>query len=105
VLADPSLVDPTTGLPFGGSLSLRLNTWNNSHSIDDGEFEQESSVQSRTCIGGMISRRSLVENYGLTSAQAGQVFKKPMTLRFGARGAVAMSQQTLYFYGIRQYGD
>lgn len=105
VLADPALIDPTTGMPFGGALKLRLNTWNNSHSIDDGEFEQESTVQSRTCIGGMISRRSLVENYGLSATLATQVFKKPITLRLAARGAVAMSQSTLYFYGIRLYGD
>lgn len=105
VLADPTLIDPTTSLPFGGIITMRLNTWNNVHSIDDGEFEQESSVQSRTCIGGMISKRSLVENYGLTTTQANQVFKRPITLKFGARGAVAMSQSTLYFYGIRLYGD
>jgi hypothetical protein len=105
VLADPALIDPTTNLPFGGSLTLRLNTWNNVHSIDPGEFEQESSVQSRGCIGGIISRRSLVENYGLSTTQANGVFKKPMTIRLGARGSVSMSQSTLFFYGLRLYGD
>jgi hypothetical protein len=46
-----------------------------------------------------------VETYGLSDAQASQFFKKAMTIHFGARGAVAMSQFTSYFYGIRLFGD
>jgi hypothetical protein len=105
VLDDPTLIDPGTGLPFGGSVTLALSTWRNFHSIQPGEFEQESSTQSRNCIAGIISKRSLVENYGLTDTQATQFFKKPMTLTFGARGTVSMSDFTSYFYGIRLYGD
>ena len=41
----------------------------------------------------------------LTEAQATQFFKKPMTIRFGARGTVQSSTFTTYFYGIRLYGD
>jgi len=105
VLADPSLIDPGTGLPFGGSVTLGLSTWRHSKSIQPGEFENESSTQSRNCIAGVISKRSLVENYGLTDAQATNFFKRPMTLHFGARGTVSMSDFTSYFYGIRLYGD
>lgn len=105
VLADPTLIDPGTGLPFGGSLSLALSTWRHFKSIQPGEFEIESSTQSRNCIAGIISKRSLVENYGLTDAQATQFFKRPMTLHFGSRGNVSMSDGTSYFYGIRLYGD
>jgi hypothetical protein len=47
----------------------------------------------------------LVDSYGLTDAQAKDFFKKPMTIRFGARGTVAMATFTNYFYGIRLYGD
>ena len=105
VLADPALVDPMTGLPFGGSVTLSLSTWRHFKSLQPGEFETESSTQSRNCIAGIISKRSLVDNYGLTDAQATQFFKRPMTLHFGARGSVAMSDFTSYFYGIRLYGD
>jgi hypothetical protein len=105
VLDDPALIDPGTGLPFGGSLNLALSTWRNTHSIQPGEFENYGSTQSRNCIAGILSKRSLVENYGLTETQATQFFKKPMTLTFGATGSVAMSDFTSYFYGIRLYGD
>jgi hypothetical protein len=105
VLDDPALVDPNTGLPYGGVLRLGLSTWHNSHTIQPGEREDERSSQTRSCIAGIISKRSLVLNYGLSDAQANQFFKKAMTIRFGARGTVQSSTFTNYFYGIRLYGD
>jgi hypothetical protein len=105
VLDDPALIDPITGLPFGGAIQLSLSTWHNQHSMSPGEFESESSSQSRSCIAGLVSKRVLIEAYGLSEAQANQFFRKPMTLRFGARGTVQMSDFTVYFYGIRLYGD
>ncbi|HET7811931.1 MAG TPA: hypothetical protein VFL16_15275 [Steroidobacteraceae bacterium] len=105
VLDDPALIDPGTGLPFGGSLSLGLSTWHNTHSMAPGEFEDERSTQTRACIAGLLSKRNLVEGYGLTDAQATQFFKKPMTIHFGAHGSAQLSQLTQYFYGIRLYGD
>jgi len=105
VLDDPALIDPGTGLPFGGVLELGLSTWHNSHSIEPGEFEQERSTQTRACIAGIVNKRSLVEGYGLSEAQATLFFKKPMTFTFGARGSAQSSDFTSYFYGIRLYGD
>ena len=66
VLNDPALIDPTTGAPFNGSLEVGLSTWRNTHSIASGAFENEASQQSRGCIAGIVSRRQLVETYGLT---------------------------------------
>ncbi len=105
VLNDPALIDPTTGAPFNGSLQVALATWRNSHSIGAGQFETQSSQQSRGCIAGVVSRRQLVETYGLTDTLAKEFFKKPMTIHLGSQGNVAMSQFTQYFYGIRLYGD
>jgi hypothetical protein len=55
VLDDPTLIDPNTGLPFGGSISVSLSTWRNTHSIANGDFADESSQQTRSCIAGVIS--------------------------------------------------
>jgi hypothetical protein len=88
VLDDPALINPNTGLPFGGSISLSLSTWHNTHSIANGDFEDESSQQTRSCIAGVISKGQLVAAYGLTDALANQFFKKPMTLHFGTHGSV-----------------
>jgi hypothetical protein len=105
LLDDPALIDPGTGLPFGGSIDVSLSTWNNRHTLQNGEVDTERSTQTRACIAGIISQRSLVENYGLTAAQAKEFFKKPITLTFGSRGSVSLSTFTQYFYGFRVYGD
>jgi hypothetical protein len=105
VLADPALIDPATGLPFNGVLEIALSTWSHLQTMPDNSQEQERSMQTRSCIAGLISRRVLVDDYGLTDTQAKEFFKKAMTVRFGARVTAALSQYTNYFYGVRLYGD
>jgi hypothetical protein len=105
LLNDPSLIDPNTGLPFGGIIQVALSTWSKTATLQNGEVDNERSTQSRACIAGIISQRALVDNYGLTAAQAKDFFKKPITLTFGARGSASMSAFTQYFYGFRVYGD
>jgi hypothetical protein len=105
VLADPALIDPATGLPFNGILEIGLSTWSHVQSMPNNATETERSMQTRSCIAGIISRRVLVDEYGLTDNQAKEFFKKAMTVRFGARVTAALSQYTNYFYGVRLYGD
>jgi hypothetical protein len=104
VLDDPTLIDPNTGLPYGGKMTLPLSTWSESRSIAAGEREQKSMFLSRHCIGGLVSKRSLVGS-GLTETQAKQFFKKPMKFTFGSTGTVQIVDFANYFYGIRLYGD
>jgi hypothetical protein len=104
VLDDPTLIDPNTGLPYGGKMTLPLSTWSESRSIAPGEREQKSMFLSRHCIGGLVSKRSLVGS-GLSETQAKQFFKKPMKFTFGASGTVQIVDSANYFYGIRLYGD
>jgi hypothetical protein len=59
---------------------------------------------SRHCIGGLVSKRSLIA-LGLSQAQTAQFFRNPMQLTFGAAGTVRMVDAASYFYGIRLYGD
>jgi hypothetical protein len=105
VLEDPALIDPATGLPFNGVLEIALSTWSHVQSMPNNATETERSMQTRSCIAGIISRRVLVDEYGLTDNQAKEFFKKAMTVRFGARVTASMSQFTNYFYGVRLYGD
>jgi hypothetical protein len=42
VLDDPTLIDPNTGLPYGGKMTLPLSTYSESRSIAAGEREQKS---------------------------------------------------------------
>lgn len=105
VLADPTLIDPGTGLPFGRSLTLGLSTYHDAHTLQPGEQDSKTLFMTRACIAGLVSKRALVENYGLSDIQATQFFKKPMTLRFGSRGSVALADYASYLYGMRLYGD
>jgi hypothetical protein len=105
VLDDPTLIDPNTGLPFGGVLSLGLSTLTDFHTLQPGETDIKVYQTSRSCIAGIVSKRALVESYGLTETQATQFFKKPMTITFGARGSLALTTFATYFYGVRLYGD
>jgi len=105
VLDDPTLIDPNTGLPFGGVMTLGLSTFTDLHTLQPGETDFKSLQMSRSCIAGLVSKRSLIEGSGLTETQATQFFKKPMTITFGARGTFALSSFASYFYGIRLYGD
>jgi hypothetical protein len=104
VLNDPTLIDPNTGLPYGGRMTLTLSTWSESRSLAAGEREQKSMFLSRHCIGGLVSKRSLVGG-GLSETQAKQFFKKPMKFTFGSSGIVQLVDFANYFYGIRLYGD
>lgn len=104
-LDDPALIDPNTGLPFGGSLTVGLSTFSDLHTLQPGETDNKNLFMSRACIGGLVSKRGLVDGYGFTEAQAREFFKKPMTLSFGARGTVALADFLSYFYGFRLYGD
>jgi hypothetical protein len=105
VLDDPALIDPGTGLPFGGVLTVGLSTFHSTHTLQPGELDSKTLFLSRACIAGVVNKRALVENYGLSEAQAKEFFKKPMTLSLGSRGSVGLAEAASYFYGLRLYGD
>lgn len=105
VLDDPALIDPNTGLPFGGVLTVGLSTFSDLHTLQPGETDAKTLFMTRACIAGIVSKRALVDSYGLSEAQAKEFFKKPMTLTFGSRGTAALTDFVSYFYGIRLYGD
>ncbi len=107
VLDDPALIDPTTGLPFGGSL---LTTMTSSERLDTplepGVQYSQRTRDSAVCIAGFLTRRALVQTYGLTEAQAKEFFKKETTVRLNIQNGSAqhVSFASLVF-GLRIVGD
>jgi len=106
VLDDPSLIDPTTGLPFGGQL---LTGMTSSQHFDvplpAATHITERTRDSAVCIAGLISRSTLMQLYGLSDAQARDFFRHTMTLRLNVDGnAQYVDSATLYF-GWRIVGD
>ena len=70
VLDDPALINPTTGAPFAGSFEVALTSFNKTKVVEPGYFESETLTGARMCIGGLVSKAALVDQYGLTEAQA-----------------------------------
>jgi hypothetical protein len=105
VLADPSLIDPTTGLPFNGAITVSLAGIRHSRSLQPGELQTERENASRTCIGGIVSRRQLVETYGLSSALAKKFFKKDTIITMNVNGSAIGVDFASIIYGTRMYGD
>jgi hypothetical protein len=106
VLDDPALIDPTTGLPFGGSLLTAMTASERFEvSLDAGQSLSERTRDSAVCIAGFLSKRALVDTYGLTEAQAKQFFKKPITVRMNISGNAQYVSSASLMFGFRIVGD
>ncbi len=106
VLDDPTIINPNTGLPFGGVLDdIPITVERETKSIEPGQFETRSISITRSCTGGLVNKRSLALNYGLSDAVIKEFFKKPITLSLGVIGHVAMVDFVSFSVGARLYGD
>lgn len=106
VLDDPALIDPTTGAPFGGQL---LTSMTSSESfqvpLEPGISVTERTRDSAVCMAGLISKRALIESYGLTEAQAREFFRKPTTIRLNVSGSAQHVGFASLTFGLRVVGD
>jgi hypothetical protein len=106
VLDDPALVDPTTGAPFGGQL---LTSMTASESfvvpLNPGMSFTERTRDSAVCMAGFVSKRALVESYGLTETQAKEFFKQPTTIRLNVSGSAQYVGFASMVFGLRVVGD
>lgn len=106
VLSDPSLIDPTTGVPFGGQLLTSMTSSESfQESLEPGVVLTERTRDSTVCIAGFISHKSLIQNYGLTSAQADDFFASPTTVRLNVSGSVQYVDAASLIFGLRIVGD
>lgn len=106
VLDDPSLIDPNTGLPFGGSLLTAVTSSERFEvPLTPGQHLFQRERDSAVCIAGLISKQSLMQNYGLSEAQARQFFKKPTTLRLNVEGSAQFVGDASLYFGLRVVGD
>ncbi len=106
VLSNPLLIDPTTGLPFNGSLTtVPGTTYSNAQTLAPNARLTQSMADSRVCIAGAISRQGLIQGYGLTNAQVDDFFKNPITLKFGLSGSAQLVDFASLIYGVRIMGD
>jgi hypothetical protein len=105
VLADPALIDPNTGLPLGGAIEISLGSISDSRGLQPGDFQNYGDNDTRVCQGGLISKRALMENYGLSETQAKNFFKKDSIITMGLRGSTRFVSDGSIIIGTRFVGD
>ncbi|HEV8695128.1 MAG TPA: hypothetical protein VGQ93_13225 [Lysobacter sp.] len=102
---DPALVDPETGEPLNGKAEIYTSSSAIYTLLDAGERLNQRLNTSRTCVGGYISRRGLMEVYGLSERQADEFFNSPVTIRMNLQVSAQYVQAGFVSYAIRFVGD
>lgn len=106
VLDDPALIDPTTGAPFGGRLLTSMTASESFvEPLAPGTNFSERTRDSAVCMAGFVSKKALVDNYGLTEAQADRFFNKPTTIRLNVSGSAQNVTFASMVFGLRAMGD
>lgn len=105
-LADPALIDPTTGVAFNGKLTTSMSASETfTIALDPGMPILQNLRDSAVCQAGFVSRRLLIENYGLTAAQATSFFANPTTIRLNVTGNMRHASFAQIGLGLRIVGD
>lgn len=106
VLNDPTLIDPSTGVPFGGQLLTGLTSSEHREvPLPAGLALTERTRDSTVCIAGLVSQSALVNTWGLSNAQAKEFFKHKTTLRLNIDGSAQYVDSASLYFGLRVVGD
>ncbi len=106
VLDDPSLVDPTTGLPFAGRLTTSMSASESFQvPLSPGMALDTRERDTATCIAGFLTRRSLIGTWGLTDEQADKFFASETIVRMNLRGSAQYVERASLIFGLRIVGD
>jgi len=106
LLSTPGLIDPTTGLPFGGKLLAGMTSSQRFQvPLPPGIHISERKRDSAVCIAGFLTQKALVETYGLSAAQAKDFFKQTTTVRLNLSGSAQYVDDASLYFGFRIIGD
>ncbi len=105
VLQDPSLINPGTAAPFAGGFDVSIPIASEFKTLAAGAVETHRILATRTCIAGLVTKASLVLNYGLTEAQAKKFFQRPVTIKVGTNGAAIRVSNASVLISTRFTGD
>jgi hypothetical protein len=102
-LNDPAAIDPTTGLPMGGSFTTSLAGSRLRNIVFAGG---ETDFDNYASVSGRGFSRTYFQSLGLPQTVIDNLYKKPMTLKFGIRvtigGAIDYGQ---FYYTFRLLGN
>jgi hypothetical protein len=104
-LNDPAAIDPNTGLPMNGSFTANLpGTRVKTFMVGADDYIAEND--NYASVGGRGFSRTYFEALGLPQTVINQLFRKPVTLKFGIRADVnGPVQQAFFSYTFRLLGN
>ena len=105
LLNNPALVDPNTGEPLAGKVEVGVPSISMDMVLDDGERTNARNTATRTCTGGLLSKRTLTEYYGLSPRQVRDFYNSPTTVRLNMRILASYVDQGYVTYAVRFVGD
>lgn len=106
VLSDPAMIDPTTGAPFNGRLTASMTSAEVAEvPLQAGEVLYQRQRDTATCIAGFVSRKALIETWGLTPVQADRFFRTRMVIHLNVSGSAQNVAYAQMIYGLRVIGD
>lgn len=105
VLNNPALVDPNTGEPLAGKVEVGVPAISIDMVLDNGEAINARNTATRTCTGGLLSKKTLTEFYGLSPRQARDFYNSPTTVRLNMRILASYVEQGYVTYAVRFVGD
>jgi hypothetical protein len=92
-------------LPFNGKLTVSLAGIRHQLTLQPNEQFSTRDDDSRVCIAGAISKRALMESYGLTDAQATKFFTKDTIVTMGINGNAQGVIFSSMINNVRWLGD
>ena len=105
VLDTPGLVNPVTGAPFNGSFTTGSLAFEVFQTALVPQFPLTTTQRKSVVCNSGISKRLLMETYGLTQTQANSFFANPTTLRLNVSGSARFVDSATFTLGIRLLGD
>lgn len=105
VFNEPGLIDPVTGEPIVGKVDMAMTSLWTTAPLDDGDVALERNTSTRTCIGGFVTKRVLMEGYGLSEQQADRFFASPTTLSVGMDVLAGHVSNASLILSVRFVGD
>jgi hypothetical protein len=105
VLDDPTIVRPSTGLPYNGKFDIATVQFSEQINLGANEAFGKAFQLTRSCGSASVSKHSLTRAFGLTATQATNFFNNPITVVLNARADVRYVDRLHYNYHVRLYGD
>jgi hypothetical protein len=104
-LLDPSIIDPSTGLPANGKLTnVFTYSYRDDRRMNVNDRERIRVDLARTGNTG-LTRAQFHDSFGLTDAQVDNLFKGAITVRMNMTGATKLCTDGFVTANMRLFGD